>query len=259
MMDDQEAKGYYQTGLFVLITFSLLVFFVMILGGVNWFHKPTYIESYFDESVQGLSEGSSVKYRGVTVGEVEAIDFIGDHYRSDVIANDMHWARYVYVKMALRTVSFLAGTRRSFSKRLSDAVANGFRVHLAQEGLTGNAYLELDFASPDVKRLPLKWQPRLYYVPSRPSTLFAISDSLHKVFKALKTVDFKQIGDNMVRLSMRMDQSFERINALLMMEQDSIARSLENIGNITEHLGLAVENVSAYPSGFMRTTPILGE
>lgn len=258
MLDQSETLKFYRTGLFVLISFALLVFFVVFLAGVSWFHQPTYLETYFDESVQGLSEGSAVKYRGVAVGEVDEINFIADHYRDSSIAHDPHLARYVYVKMGVRTLSFLNGKVKSVGQKVAEAVANGLRVHLAQEGLTGKAYLELDFAEHDTDVLRIHWQPRLYYVPSRPSTLSTISASVNALFDGLKDVNFEALFKNIEQASHDMRQSFDTLNALLLMQQDNIARSLSNISNVTEHLGLIVENISAYPSGFLRTVPTTG-
>ena len=60
-------------GLFVILGVVLGVVAIIWVGATSYFQKgDTYI-SYFDESVQGLQVDSSVKFRGVEVGRVEAI------------------------------------------------------------------------------------------------------------------------------------------------------------------------------------------
>jgi len=41
---------------------------ILALGGSRWFRRSAILETYFDESVQGLDIGSKVKYRGVVLG-----------------------------------------------------------------------------------------------------------------------------------------------------------------------------------------------
>lgn len=255
MKAKNEELHYYRTGLFTVLGVCLLVVFIIVLSSSSVFHQPVYMESYFDESVQGLTEGSLVKYRGVGIGQVTTISFIGDQYHSDRIINDPSIARYVYVRMALKTVSFLGGGNLSTESKLADAVKSGLRVHLAPEGLTGNSYLELDFSEPNSHLLQIKWDPRYYYVPSRPSTLSTMSASLSSMFNDLKSVDFKEFFANLTSTARSARMSFDRISGLMVDQEHNIAIGLENFRHITDNLRLITENISTYPSGFIRTVP----
>ena len=51
---------------------------MLALGAGNVFKRTVTIETYFDESVQGLDVGSAVKYRGVQIGRVTRIGFTCD-------------------------------------------------------------------------------------------------------------------------------------------------------------------------------------
>ena len=73
MSDD---KRYFKVGAFVLTGALLIGSFTVILGGGDYFAEKVVIETYFDESVQGLEVGSPVKLRGVQVGSVSSIGFV---------------------------------------------------------------------------------------------------------------------------------------------------------------------------------------
>jgi ABC-type transporter Mla subunit MlaD len=255
MTNHDEQVNHFRIGIFVLLGTILLVTFVIMVVGGNWFHQPTYMETYFDESVQGLNEGSTVKYRGVSIGRVKNISFIGDQYYSNEIARDQNVAKYVYVKMALDTVSFLGNAKLSVAEKLHQAIKNGLRVHLAQEGLTGNSYIELDFSKTHRDSLQIKWRPKLYYIPSRQSTLSTISASLNTMFNDLQKVNFNKFFHNITRTAHSARKSFDHISSLLESQETNIAVSLENVADVTDSLRLIMENISTYPSGFLRTGP----
>ena len=67
--------NFFKIGLFVIGAAVALVFLLVLLGAGRLFQSKIVMETYFNESVQGLELGSKVKYRGVIVGEVKSIGF----------------------------------------------------------------------------------------------------------------------------------------------------------------------------------------
>ena len=67
--------NYFKLGLFVLGALVSGVVLLIVIGSGRWFQPKLTIESYFNESVQGLDIGSKLKYRGVAIGEVTRIGF----------------------------------------------------------------------------------------------------------------------------------------------------------------------------------------
>ena len=57
-------------GLFVSLAFLLAVLCVVYLGAASAFRDNTTFILYFEDSVNGLSEGSPVKFKGVPIGKV---------------------------------------------------------------------------------------------------------------------------------------------------------------------------------------------
>ena len=66
--------NHWKLGLFVVLGFVLALCTVVFLGARSLHKDSVSYKTYFDESVQGLEIGSPIKFRGVTIGNVSAID-----------------------------------------------------------------------------------------------------------------------------------------------------------------------------------------
>src|SRR5919201_6783238 len=109
-----ENTRYFRIGVFVITAIVIGVIGVVVLGGGKFFQKTNIIETYIDESVQGLDIGSPVKFRGVPVGNVEQISLTSVEYSTR--------RRYVLVR---------AGISPSiFQFPLSDATSPGFLLEI---------------------------------------------------------------------------------------------------------------------------------
>src|SRR4029078_12992908 len=85
--------NYFKLGLFVVGAVVAGVIVLLVIGSGRWFQPRLSIETYFNESVQGLDVGSKLKYRGVVIGEVKSIGFPYKKYKQDKPV--LHSARYV--------------------------------------------------------------------------------------------------------------------------------------------------------------------
>src|SRR6185369_11701274 len=65
--------NYFKLGLFVIGAIVSGAIVLVVIGSGRWFQPKLTIETYFNESVQGLDIGSKLKYRGVAIGEVTKI------------------------------------------------------------------------------------------------------------------------------------------------------------------------------------------
>jgi hypothetical protein len=131
---------YLRVGL-LLIGGALLLFgFILFLSGGR-FAKGQVFESYFRESVQGLVVGAAVKFRGVPVGDVTELALASAEY-NDGPPDDSEATAYHQVVVRYRIDVSKLGRHPD----IEAAVAAGLRARLATQGLTGLAYVELDFA-----------------------------------------------------------------------------------------------------------------
>src|SRR5215207_3578433 len=78
--------NYYKLGLFVVVGFVVAVIGATVSGIASMRNETVKYHTYFNESVQGLDLGSAVKFRGVTIGHVSAIEIAPDHRLVDVVS-----------------------------------------------------------------------------------------------------------------------------------------------------------------------------
>lgn len=182
-----EKASYFKIGLFIIVGVVIGALGVVALGVGTIFQKKVLVETYIDESVQGLDVGSSVKFRGVQVGKVETITLTSVEYATK--------RRYVLVRIGLTTKIFLA---EPGSPSFMTEVEKGLRVRLASQGVTGAAYIEADYQDP-ARNPPLEidWQARYPYVPSTRSRITQLSDSVEKILRSVENVDVGRLVDGL--------------------------------------------------------------
>jgi phospholipid/cholesterol/gamma-HCH transport system substrate-binding protein len=69
----KPTRKYFGVGLLVTLACLISAFAIITINACRDSEKGTRYFTFFDESVQGLSKDSEVKYQGVTVGRVEDI------------------------------------------------------------------------------------------------------------------------------------------------------------------------------------------
>ena len=84
---------HFRIGLFVLAGGLLLIGALFALGLKSYFGKRHLFETYVMGKVENLSVGALVTLRGVTIGKVSSIEFIGDNMpiALDAVVNKLKW------------------------------------------------------------------------------------------------------------------------------------------------------------------------
>jgi phospholipid/cholesterol/gamma-HCH transport system substrate-binding protein len=170
-------------GLFVILGVFLGVVAIIWVGATSFFQKgETYI-SYFDESVQGLQIDSSVKFRGVEVGMVNAIRVAPDN-------------RLIGVVMKINM-------RDNLQK---DAVAQ-----LKAAGITGIMFVELNLKQPGEPDLSPKidFPSEYLIIPTRPSEIQQIVSGINEVVKKFNEIDTKGISNQLIATTKAMEELFK--------------------------------------------------
>ena len=192
-----QRPNHFKLGLFVLGGAGLLLAGVMLLGAKSAFTKGRILETYLDESVQGLDVGSPVKYRGVRIGSVKTISFVRTSYEDA----PPEQARYVLIRAELDPSVADGAGEANFVEFLGGEIARGMRVRPTSQGITGLVYLEVDYFGPEPEpKLPISWEPDYFYVPSMPSRIAEIATSLESMAKNLGDTDFAGLAGNVNRL-----------------------------------------------------------
>jgi paraquat-inducible protein B len=202
--------NFFKLGLFIIGGIVLGFAAVVILGAGKFLERKILLETYFDQSVQGVDVGSHVKFRGVTVGRIKTIDFTRNHYQ----LNQPRTARYSYVRIVVELgANELGGMAEGIvHENLQQEVNNGLRVRLTLLGLTGTSYLEVDYLDPArYPPLPIDWTPHHPYVPSAPSAFSRILTSVEDVAAELGQIDFQRLSAMLDHL---LEVANERVQAL---------------------------------------------
>lgn len=176
---------YFRLGLFVLTGLLLMAGLAIAFGLGTLFTETIPAESYFNESVEGLEQGSPVKYRGVNIGSVSEIGFLVDAYPDVQGAAE----RYVLVRMDIRQRVAQTLSAEEVGRNLGERIARGLRIRLTTQGLTGVAFLEIDYLDPARNPLlPTDWQPETLYIPSAPSTYSRLEGAIENISTTLDEI-----------------------------------------------------------------------
>ena len=154
--------NYWKIGLFVILGGVALVGLLIVVGARSWNQETTQYVTYFDESVQGLELGATVKFRGVTIGTVESV----------AVASDQ---RLVAVTMAMDVNAVGSWLSRSGS----GSGPSVLRAQLAQAGLTGHRFVLIDLFDGQKHPAPvLPFPAPDNYVPAVRSTISQIEEAV---------------------------------------------------------------------------------
>ena len=186
-MNDKEAK--IRCGLFLVAGLLILLLMIFMLGGRDLFVRKATIRTAFLESVQGLSTGSAVKYRGAPVGSVSKITILVDR-------------RIVQVDMEIELDSF-GGTQDSFENYFRRELKQGLRCRMEFLGITGMKFIDLDYFAGENDKLPdppaFVGDPLAIYVPSVPSTFRDAYASLVTALERISRIRFEEISEEISR------------------------------------------------------------
>lgn len=190
--------SYFKIGVFVILATVLLLVAVVIFGSGLFAPGKLKFETYFNESITGLAVGSPVEFRGVRIGQVESITFAGSAYeipREDGKMSAFEPIVRVVFFVPRETMPQFAVDRTE--SVLEQMIARGLRVRINSNILTGQAYLEANYLDP--RRFPVlevPWTPEHTYIPSAPSELTTLKDSLDKILLRLQEIDFEGLVDS---------------------------------------------------------------
>ena len=178
--------NYYTIGVFVSIGLVLVFAALIILGVGSIWREHAYIETYIDGSIQGVETGSAVKMRGVQVGNIQHISFVQMNYPQAIGPQQ----RYVMLEISLSMRSFGDITPDQLTGFLQEEVEKGLRIRMQPMGITGSAYLEMDYTDPlRNPPLPISWTPRTTYIPSAPGTFARLEETFESVGNTLARIE----------------------------------------------------------------------
>ena len=140
-------------GFFVLVALAFAVVMIISFGSGRFFSHRIPFVVVFPHSVNGLTVGSPVKFKGVPVGEVTHLAI-----RLDQEGNPRDIVVYCEFNRALITVVPEQGPSFLNEAVIRQAIQHGLRARCASDSfVTGQLYVDLDMytnAPPPIYRLP---------------------------------------------------------------------------------------------------------
>jgi paraquat-inducible protein B len=181
---------YVRVGLLIVVALVLSVAFVLFLTAGRLGKTAELFETYVSESVTGLEIGAPVRYRGVRIGQVTEIGLVNAEYRPDSRESAVVAFQLVMVRFAIEPERASLPNVQAAER----AVENGLRARLSSQGITGVAYVELDFVDPERFPIPqLPWKPTYPVVPSMPSTVAQVQNAAEAVLTRIEKAPIEQI------------------------------------------------------------------
>ena len=210
-------------GLFLLISTSVLVIFLVIVTGVQVL-KPR--DQYFIEfasSVGGLTKGNQVKYLGNTVGRVEDTSIDEDDIGT------------VVVEISLDR------------SKVTNLIRIDTRAELQSQGVVGFKHIELFAGSQDAEILPPGSR-----IPSSSTRLANLGESAQvlaeKLQRLVDNATYLTRRENSERLGLALDQSGQlmtRGNLILADNRESIDAMFSNMASTTQSLARTAAHLEA--------------
>ncbi len=188
MASDNHAH-YARIGFVVVAGVIAITATLIYLGGLKGRDGELFLETYSDKPVSGLSIGSSVNFRGVKIGEVRKISFIGTEYDVDGADNQK-----IYILLAIK--QSLMGLREGedAAETARILIGAGIRATVTASGITGLSRIEIDYPSDRTPPpQPVSWKPEHLLIPPAPSLMDNFSDTATRVMNEIDKMDFETI------------------------------------------------------------------
>jgi ABC-type transporter Mla subunit MlaD len=224
--------NYFRLGLFVLAAIGALIALILVFGSGQIFQKTFEVETYIKQSVTGLDNGASVRFRGVKVGQVISVGLTGEVYEKNIPLIERK--EYVIVRMLIN------GDPKQFLGEMNGLVTANLRAKVKTMGITGVNYIELDFetGSADYATPTYSWKPDYPVIPSLPSPADEIFLGLQKVVTNLGAL-------NLVETQQKFDQLVTNLNTVLAGSgkgNEGIAQSVKELNTLLTKINGVTSN-----------------
>ena len=218
-------------GLFVIGGLAILIAILFFLVMTDIFTNKATVQTFFSESVQGLTVGSAVKYRGVPIGNVTKIS---------IRVTD----KLVQVDMAVELEHFVSGgekgqQRSDFRRFFQSELEQGMRCRLEYAGITGMRYIDFDYFATPGQTLPEPptgmLEPGTLYIPAVPSPFRDILKAIGTSLDRISRIRFEEISDGLER-------SLSELSGLL--GDPALKSTIVRINDAAENLELGSRTLS---------------
>ncbi len=242
----QQNKTYKKVGLFVVIGFACLIGVIFHYIGKKFMtDENDLVVMYFEESIQGLSAGSSVVLQGVEIGQVKKIKLVTD-------LKEGTFKTPVYVLFDKKKITSRKGKYFSRQVLLEKLIAKGLKARLASANyLTGQLMIEL-FMDPD-QPVIMRGSGEIREIPTSLSEFAKFSEDLkgiplHETLTKMGDV-LVDLDENLPAILNNVAQITAKVDKMLNNKSGEVSKTLMNANTTMEEISKAsrsIKNLTDY-------------
>ena len=251
-MAADNQPNYAKIGFFILAGIALAVGTLVYLGGFGTAQHEFTAETHFSYPVSGLDVGSAVNFRGVRVGSVRRISFVGAEY--DDIGNPYD-RRQIYVELALDKRLFRFGGKEDHvNEALARLVERGLHATVSSSGVTGLSKIELNFPKIPREDEKISWRPKYIVIPPSPAFLQSATDSVTQLLDQLNRMDFVAAWSNVVEVTGSANVFLQDVTTLIQAQKGNMGEIMDNVREASIGLRAFTDEIRANPAALLRTS-----
>ncbi len=252
----QQKKTYKMVGLFVMVGLASLIGVVLNYASQRFTtNQEDLVVMYFEESIRGLSVGSSVVFKGVEVGKVADISLLAN-------LKEGTFKTPVLVLFDLENSMTTIGlTEWDDKKMLDNLIAKGLRARLISANyLTGQLMIELvmDAKTPAV----LRGTGRYWEIPTELSSFAMLSQDLEEVplretLSRLGNIiqdleeNLPQILENTTQITQKIDRVLDRKSGEASKSMNSFNAAMEEISKTSRSIKNLTDYLERHPEALL--------
>jgi paraquat-inducible protein B len=215
-------------GFFVLGGLILLIVTLGVLGSYRLLKRTETFILYFDSSVNGLSIGAPVKFRGVPIGRVTDIYV---RYNQDEFSTRIP----VFIEIDTRRLTERLGVNFDISDDtvLFRQVNAGLRAQLQMDGyISGLLFIELDYYPDSGNPQYAQQIPKMREIPTLQSTFSEFGKIGQNIAGQLNQLDLVRLNRELIQSVARFDQTLAAIDAASL--NQNLNATLESVRALVE-------------------------
>jgi paraquat-inducible protein B len=196
-----------QVGTFVLAALFLALGLLLFFSTTTLFSSTQTYILYFEDSVKGLSVGSSVKFKGVPIGQVKKIYISYNQPQSS--------ARIpVLIEIDSDQLLQLAQLKKvPVGKILQREIDNGLRAQLQLESfITGILFIDLNYFPDNGPPMCFELSPVYPEIPTVHAPLSELGNSANDLIARLNSVDYEGLADELRNLASNINRNITDMN-----------------------------------------------
>lgn len=251
MASDNQAN-YARIGFFIIIGIVLILVTLVWLGGFGGNKNEMLAETYFPNDVSGLDVGSTVNLRGVRVGSVKRISFVGAEY--DVAKPEDGRKIFVLMSLDKRLFRLYRSSHIAQPEQMLENLVNmGLHATVSASGVTGLSHIELNFPKGRVQGQRPSWKNHNIVIPAAPSILQSVADSATQILDQINRMDLLAAWTNAVSTLESANLSLGTLGTLLETNGGNVNEILDNLREASSSLRDFAAEIRANPSLLLRS------